>query len=217
MNLVTAIGLYCAISKELGGQLIFPGSETFYTGFDCFTSATLHADFNLWVAENAAAGNQAFNVVNGDTDSWQNLWPKMAKFFQCKIPASQFSERTQFESSLTKLDHSPPIDDLADVLGVKGSKFANNIEAKIDLEKWSKHPDVLDAWKALKDRHALDATGFEKATWSFGTFVLGRNYSLVISMSKARKFGWTGYQDNWDSFEASLKELEKLKILPPRE
>lgn len=55
----------------------------------------------------------------------------------------------------------------------------------------------------------------EKATWNFPGFVLGRNYNMIISMSKARKFGWTGYKDTWGAFQKTFDELEQEKILPP--
>ena len=50
--------------------------------------------------------------------------------------------------------------------------------------------------------------------WAFAGFVLGRNYDLVISMSKARAAGWTGYHDTWESFERVFDELVKERILP---
>jgi hypothetical protein len=34
-------------------------------------------------------------------------------------------------------------------------------------------------------------------------------------MSKARKFGFTGYQDTWESSEDAFGELEEEGILPP--
>jgi hypothetical protein len=36
-------------------------------------------------------------------------------------------------------------------------------------------------------------------------------------MSKARKLGWTGYQDTWDAFKETFAELEQAKMLPPRQ
>jgi hypothetical protein len=45
-------------------------------------------------------------------------------------------------------------------------------------------------------------------------FVLGRNYDIVISMSKARKLGWTGYIDSWQALEESFDELAREKIAP---
>ena len=64
MTLATSGGLYAAISKELDGNLIFPGSETFYTLFESFTYSRLHAQFNLWAALEPKCPNQAFNAVN---------------------------------------------------------------------------------------------------------------------------------------------------------
>jgi hypothetical protein len=43
--------------------------------------------------------------------------------------------------------------------------------------------------------------------------VLGLEYNIVISMSKARKFGWTGYIDTWEAFEETFAELEKEKVI----
>lgn len=48
------------------------------------------------------------------------------------------------------------------------------------------------AWDKLVETHGLEKDAFEKATWGFLGFVLGRDYNVVISMSKARKWGWTG-------------------------
>ena len=58
---------------------------------------------------------------------------------------------------------------------------------------WSKRPEVQDAWVRLAERHGLEVDAFEKGTWMFLGIVLGRNYDIVISMSKARRLGWTGY------------------------
>ncbi|EFQ25650.1 NAD dependent epimerase/dehydratase [Colletotrichum graminicola] len=108
MRLATTLGIYAAITRELGRDLEFPGSETFYTKFDCFTSARLHAEF-------------------------------------CE---------------------------------------------------------------------GLERDAFDKATWSYLGFVLGRNFDLVISMSKAREMGWTGWADTWQSLQDFFGQLETEKILP---
>jgi hypothetical protein len=34
-------------------------------------------------------------------------------------------------------------------------------------------------------------------------------------MSKARKLGWTGYEDTWEAFERTFNILEKEGIIPP--
>lgn len=215
MNLATSLGIYTAVSKELDGQLLFPGSETFYTGFDCFTYSRLHAQFNLWAAMEPRCSNQAFNVVNGDAESWQNMWPKLAKRVGCKIPANQFDVPLDPDAgSVMNLAPKPPIAETAAERGLEDRVKPGKVEQRIDLTKWSQRPDVISAWDRLVAREGLEKDGLAKATWGFLGFVLGRNYNLIISMSKARKLGWTGYIDTWDSLSQCFDELEKEKILP---
>ena len=73
---------------------------------------------------------------------------------------------------------------------------------------------MQEAWAKLAKEHGLEKYAFEKATWGFLGFVLGRDYNVVISMSKARRLGWTGYNDSWDALEECFDELEREKILP---
>ncbi|KAI8961198.1 NAD(P)-binding protein [Daldinia sp. FL1419] len=223
MNLATSLGLYCAVSKELeGSKLVFPGNKANYLAFNGWTSARLHAEFCLWAGKTPNANNQRFNVVNGDTQSWQDLWPRMAARFGCNIPEKMFPAGDEFkaypgyESSHTKLHQRPPVAEVADKIGLKDEfKKPSELFCQIDLEKWAKRPEVIKAWETLRDRHGLDQAAWDGATWGFLGFLLGRNYSCVASMSKARKLGWTGYADTWDEFEYTFKELEEAKMLPP--
>ena len=193
MNLATSLGLYAAISKEIDGNLMFPGSKAFYTMFDSFTYSRLHAQFNLWAALEPKCSNQAFNVVNGDNESWQNMWPKLAKRFHCHIPRDQFHVGVgEDPGSVMELAEKPPIADTAAERGLENNVQRGKVEQKIDLVKWSQRGDVRDAWEKLSKRDILEKDSFEKATWGFLGFVLGRNYNIVVSMSKARKFGWSG-------------------------
>ena len=193
---------------------MFPGSETFYTLLDSFTYSHLHAQFNLWAALEPKCSNEAFNVVNGDAESWQNMWPKLAKRFNCHIPRDQFSVHVPDSDSVMKVAEKPPLADTAADRGLENKIKPGVVEQKIDLVKWSQREDVKQAWHKLAERDRLEKDAFEKATWGFLGFVLGRNYGLVISMSKARKLGWTGYADTWDALTVCLDELEEEKILP---
>lgn len=192
MNLATAVGIYAAINKEMGKDLTFPGGERFYKGFDCFTCAAYHAKFCEWVVLQSSTANEAFNVVNGDVESWQNLWPKVAERFGTKVDASQFTRDFHPLSSTTDLNPTTPASLFEDKAGLKGLIKPGKVEQTIDLVKWSQQDEVKEAWKTLAKREGLDESALEQATWPFLSFVLGRNYDLVISMSKARQHGWTG-------------------------
>ncbi|KAF2679111.1 NAD dependent epimerase/dehydratase family protein [Lentithecium fluviatile CBS 122367] len=234
MNLSLALALYATITKELGQDLVFPGSPTFYTKFDCFTSTKLHAEFCAWAALEPRAANQAFNVVNGDTESWQNLWPKVAKYFGLRVKPDQFAPDTKgyatqaasrlrlsstpapLESSSVTLHEHPPISALAPQLGLRDHTLTqpSKVEQQIDLVKWAQRGEVREAWRRVAEREGLQEDVFEKATWGFLGFVLGRAFDLVIGMSKARKAGWVGYEDTWECLEGVFGELGERGLVP---
>jgi len=221
MNLVSAVGIYALVCKEMNQPLIWPGSPQFYLQFDSFTDSTLHAEFNTWAALEAKAANNAFNVVNGDIESWQNLWPKVAAKFNCTVPSKMFNEKdfaNEFgeDGLVMPLEKTPPISEYASKAGLVDSPATHQsfVHGKIDLSKWAQREEVKQAWRSLSEREGLDEGALDNATWGFLNFVLGRNFDLVISMSKARKAGWTGYRDTWESIEAALERLVDEKVVP---
>ncbi len=78
MNGLTPIGVYAAISRELGMPLRFPGGEPRPQEA---TDARLLAKAIHWAAITPACGNEIFNIVNGDCYTWPALWPKIARLF----------------------------------------------------------------------------------------------------------------------------------------
>ncbi|KAK3336346.1 hypothetical protein B0T19DRAFT_36331 [Cercophora scortea] len=212
MNLVSGLGIYAAVSKEMGRDLIFPGSDTFYTKFDSFTCSKLHARFCEWAALEPKAANQAFNVVNGDVQSWQDMWPRVAQRFGMKVKADQFLGESEL-AERTTLD-TPPLSLVASEIGLEGKVLPSRLEQRISLVKWSQMDEVKQSWNRLAEREGLQKEALEKATWAFVDFVLGRSFDIVISMSKAREMGWTGYYDTWRALTDVFGELEAAKVLP---
>jgi nucleoside-diphosphate-sugar epimerase len=85
MNLTMVIGVYAAISKELGLPLRFPGPEGAYRALYQVTSAEILAKAAVWGGETPAAQNEIYNITNGDYFRWQFMWPKIAKSFQMEM------------------------------------------------------------------------------------------------------------------------------------
>lgn len=202
MNLAGGLGIYAAVTRELGEDLAFPGSEAFYTRFDSFTSSRLHARFCEWAVLEPRAANQAFNVVDGDAQTWQDLWPRLARRFGMRVRPDQFAAAPASSSSpgpagelasRTQLGpHPPPVSLVAEQAGLVGRVTPSVLEQRVSLVKWSQQDRVRQAWARLAERERLQKDALEKATWAFIDFVLGRNYDVVVSMSKAREAGWTG-------------------------
>jgi nucleoside-diphosphate-sugar epimerase len=191
MNLATALALYAVVSKELDGELVFPGSLAGYSSFGSFTDSRLHAEFAVWAALNPKTSNQAFNVVNGDVESWENLWPQLAKRFGLKVKEDQFVQVLGNGSS-QEMNPEPPLSTVATQAGLVGTIKPSKTALQVDLIRWSQREEVKIAWGRLAEREGLEKDAFDKATWGFLNSLLGRDHSVIISMSKARSFGWHG-------------------------
>ncbi|VUC32178.1 unnamed protein product [Clonostachys rosea] len=223
MNQATALGLYCAVSRALPGSVLpYPGSRDNFYSFNTWTSSDLHAKFCLWAAKatEPGVGNNVFNVVNGDTETWQALWPRLAERFGLTIPDAPFTTAEKStDSSTFQLSTVQPLAANARALGISKDEKVSTpaiIDVKIDFAKWAKRPDVLEAWETIRDQYGLDQSAWDNATWDFMNVAFGRHFSTVASMSKARKLGWTGYEDTWDSFDRTFRILEEEEILPGR-
>lgn len=85
MNLALLIAVYATISKALNIPLRFPGKPGAYGKLLEMTDATLLAKATVWAATEPLAVNQAFNINNGDLFRWEDLWPKIAKYFDMEV------------------------------------------------------------------------------------------------------------------------------------
>lgn len=85
MNLALAIATYATISKKLQVPLRFPGKPGAYTSLIEMTDAGLLAEATVWAATTPECANQAFNINNGDLFRWQEMWPKIAAFFELDV------------------------------------------------------------------------------------------------------------------------------------
>lgn len=82
MNLALVIAVYASLSRELSIPLRFPGKPGAYHSLLEMTDATLLAKATVWAATEPQCGNQAFNINNGDLFRWNELWPKIASYFE---------------------------------------------------------------------------------------------------------------------------------------
>jgi nucleoside-diphosphate-sugar epimerase len=89
LNIITAIGVFAAVSHEYGMPLRFPGGAP---RIGEATDARLIAKAMEWAGTHPNAANQIFNITNGDIYVWENVWPKIAELFGMEIgPPHPFS------------------------------------------------------------------------------------------------------------------------------
>lgn len=81
MNLAMVIAIYATISKELNLPLRFSGKPGAYDKLLEMTDVGLLAKAIVWAATTPECTNQALNINNGDLFRWNDLWPKLASYF----------------------------------------------------------------------------------------------------------------------------------------
>ena len=80
-NLVSSLGCYAALCRELGAALDFPGPMGAFDSLTQLTSIELLARGIAWMSTTDACANQGFNMTNTDVFRWRSLWPKIARAF----------------------------------------------------------------------------------------------------------------------------------------
>lgn len=82
MNVVAGVGAFAAISRECGMPLRFPGGDPRISEA---TDARLLARAMEWAATDPRAGDEIFNITNGDVFQWEVLWPRIAALFDMEV------------------------------------------------------------------------------------------------------------------------------------
>jgi len=96
LNLLSAIGVYATISRELGLPLRWPGRPGAFRSIYQVTDASLLARAIAWMATEPACANQAFNITNGDFFRFEHVWPRIARHFGMETAAPQQIDLVQF-------------------------------------------------------------------------------------------------------------------------
>ena len=82
MNMLMTIAVYASICKELELPLRFPGTRAAYHALIHCTDAELLARATRWAGTSKEAENQIFNVTNGDQFRFEQVWSRVANYFQ---------------------------------------------------------------------------------------------------------------------------------------
>jgi nucleoside-diphosphate-sugar epimerase len=189
MNEALTIALYMLVCKELGTEAKMPTNQRYWESTDDVSDSRLIADMTIWASTSPKTGNQAFNVTNGDYFCWKYLWPRLAAYIGATASASQ-----TFTNAYPK---------------------EGELQLELSLDQWSK--DKREVWTRLCDRHGCSEAKatWDAGTWAFQDWVFQRTWSATLSVSKARRFGWTGYIDSYESFVHAFETFVRLGQTPP--
>jgi nucleoside-diphosphate-sugar epimerase len=160
MSIVPALAVYAAISKERGEPLRFPGKAGAYGTRYQVTESTHFADAALWAATEPRCANEAFNITNGDTFRWRDVWPKIAAAFDMPMGDPRTISLTQEMAG-----KAPLWEEMTRKHALKPIRYA-------DLVAWPFADYVFGAdWDIVSDVSKARRYGFDKAVDSEAMFV----------------------------------------------
>ncbi|KAI5454809.1 hypothetical protein NCC49_003691 [Naganishia albida] len=189
MSLAVTLGLYASIQKHLDQPLVFPGSSATYNLPYDFSTATHNAAHQLYLVNTKTAFDRAFNVHDGQPLRFADVWPKVAEYFGLSLS-------------------TPPADEAPDANAIGKQVVLLHSAAEFAKQNQS-------AIKSWVQKHDLDPSAAEYATWDFLDFATARTWSDLGALDEAKSVGWTEECDTWeDGFKAVFDAMRSDKMIP---
>jgi nucleoside-diphosphate-sugar epimerase len=87
-NAALLIAVHAVLARELDLPLVYPGTQESFEARTQFTYVPMLARASAWMALTPACANQSYNIVNGDSPRWCELWPVVADYFGVECGAA---------------------------------------------------------------------------------------------------------------------------------
>lgn len=188
MNSALTCALYFMVSKYLDAEAKMPTNQVYWEGYDDLSDSRLIADITIWASTTPKAANEAFNVTNGDYLCWRYMWPRLATYFGAKASSDQ---------SFTK-----------------PRPTGGDLQQEFSLLEWAS--DKREVWDRICDENECPEAKatWDSGTWAFQDWVFQRTWSATLSINKARRLGWNGHIDSYQSLVDAFQKFVELKQIP---
>ncbi len=188
MNSALTYAMYILVCKELGQEAKMPTNQAYWEAVDDLSDSEIIADMTIWASTTSRTSNQAFNVTNGDYFSWRYMWPRLTTYLGANATSEQVFTNPRLKEG--------------------------ELQLELSLAKWA--ADKREIWERICDSQDVPQA---KATWDAGTWhyqdwVFQRTWCATLSINKARKFGWTGHLDSFESITRAFDKFADLGQIP---
>jgi nucleoside-diphosphate-sugar epimerase len=194
MSSALCFAVYFTVCSYLDVEAKMLTNERNWAGAEDCSSSKLIADLSVFAATSPKCANQVFNATNGDHFLWRYMWPRLAAFFGAHAsPDQTFSKAASYATTKP-----------------------GELLQEVSFVEWAKDKRIV--WREICDaRSAPQARAtFDSATWAYQDWVFRRTWTSSLSMNKARKFGWTGWADTFESFVETFLAFEQMGLIPRR-
>ncbi|KAK3623618.1 hypothetical protein LTR56_021481 [Elasticomyces elasticus] len=205
LNHLVGLSAYCAVQSYLREPIAFPGDYIAWDREYCQRTGVLNAYLEEWAILNPNAGNEAFNAQDGLPFTWGRLWPLLGTWYGARWTPPEI-DASKYNTFTSRWEETP-----------RGYGPRGVTRSTFSLLEWSQSAKVEKAWKELYAQHGLLFDPFKDKAQVFGmtdSAIIG-GWPLSLSMRKARKMGWHGCVDSYESMFQTIRDLARLKVTPP--
>ncbi|KAI7711298.1 hypothetical protein KC353_g9089 [Hortaea werneckii] len=205
MNALHPLAVYAAVQAWKGESFKYNGDFDTWMGVGEYSSAMLTGYLSEWAVLEDKCKDQKFNASDTSPLPMNRLWPELARWYDCK----QFDGPELDEGKITTIDPG----NVPTPLGYGPSR---KMRFNFLLVKWAEKAENKKAWEEIMQKHNLTHNPFEdiESHFSFGD-AAAIGAPNILSMNKARCFGWTGHVDTLESLHKAYSELHRVGMLPP--
>ncbi|KAF2478710.1 NAD dependent epimerase/dehydratase family protein-like protein [Neohortaea acidophila] len=204
-SLLFPILAYACVQKYLGRELEYPSDLDAWYAPQSLSNAVLNSYLYEWSVLAPNTANQAFNASDDCQFTWGKMWPRLASYFDMDYIGPDDGSAAKFQEQGMKCDPPP-----------HGRGRRSMMRFKFSFVEWAKSSENVQAWKELSEKHGLRDAEWKDVGSIFGraNFCLHRPYASVMSATKAKKFGFFGFVDSYESIFSVIEEFVALKIVP---
>ena len=143
MNITYGLAILASVQKELGWNLPFPGEIAAWDFEKNLSSAKLIAYHAESAVLSDMVADQVLNIAGGSMFACGKFWPVLAKQYGIEYGVSEVNE-LKFQTIQVPLAPPP-----------RGFGPAGKVKIGWSFEEWAEKPEVVTAWKTIKERHGI--------------------------------------------------------------
>ncbi|KAI0160597.1 isoprenoid synthase domain-containing protein [Xylariaceae sp. FL1272] len=206
LNHLLGVAIYATVQAHLKQPIAYPGDYRAWSREQVQSTGLLNAYFGEWLVLEERAENEAFNIHDGLSFTWERLWAYLGLWYQVDANPPEADESKyrlmQMPGSQTPRGHGPQA----------------TLNSTFSLLEWSHKPEVERAWAQLKQKHNLVLDPFDdqyrSRIFSFADSAMIGDTAMVTSIRKARKCGFFGTVDSYNAIFDTMHRMAQLKLVP---
>lgn len=206
MNTFLGFGIYAAVQARKSEDLTFWSNLEAWQFEQCHSTARLTGYLSEWAVLEDQCANQTFNSQDGGSLTWDRFFPELARWFGVKSVHGPELDESKFHSIMLKGGEESPL----------GYGPPTGIKVTTPLVEWAKDDSNKKTWEKMMEESngQLDTNIFDSDLQDFDMADFSCMPTTTLSMSKVRRFGFSGFVDTLESVFETFQEFERMGLLP---